>query len=129
MPDWIDTCNINRALDWAGFVYCITNTRSGRAYIGRKYAYALRNGRQVESNWRDYWGSCRTLHADLGHLGEMAFERRILSWYRTRREVNRAEILLMISQDVLGERRLPCGTRAYYNARIWPLRGGWRRQG
>ena len=46
-----------------GFVYCITNTLTGKRYIGRKYFWQLRKprggGRRVksESDWKKYYGA------------------------------------------------------------------------
>ena len=60
--------------DCVGYVYIITNTESGRKYIGKKLAkfskttyktVKLKNGKKkrkkirgkVESDWQEYWGS------------------------------------------------------------------------
>ena len=49
-----------------GFVYLIVNLVNDRKYIGRKYTHITSKGRIVsESNWRNYWGSCKSLNADI----------------------------------------------------------------
>ena len=53
--------------DLYGFVYCITNTKTNRRYIGRKYFWSFRKPpgkkRKVkqESDWKKYYGSCPEL--------------------------------------------------------------------
>ena len=72
-----------------GFVYCITNKIDGRKYIGKKFFWRTKKlpplkGRknkrhvQVESDWRDYWGSCPALLRDIEALGKENFEREII---------------------------------------------------
>ena len=75
--------------DFFGFVYCITNIKSGKQYIGRKYFQQKRKPRggkrrvTSESDWKRYYGSSDELSADRKLLGNAAFKREILSSVRS----------------------------------------------
>ena len=81
--------------EYIGFVYLITNTISGKMYIGKKLSkfakttykvVKLKNGTKkrkkikgkIESDWQDYYGSNDTLKADVIKLGPENFQREIL---------------------------------------------------
>jgi hypothetical protein len=81
--------------DVIGFVYIITNTTTGRRYIGKKLAkfkrtrtkiHTQKNGKRVkkkivtyvDSDWRTYWGSCEQLTKDIAVLGYRSFSREII---------------------------------------------------
>jgi hypothetical protein len=83
--------------DCVGFVYIITNTTSGRKYIGKKLAkfsrttyktVKLKNGKKkkkkirgkIESDWKDYYGSSPNLQADIDTLGTKHFHREIIHY-------------------------------------------------
>lgn len=78
-----------------GFVYLITNSISGKKYIGKKLAkfskttykvVKLKNGTKkkkkikskIDSDWRDYYGSSPNLTTDIELLGKENFKREIL---------------------------------------------------
>jgi hypothetical protein len=69
-----------------GFVYKITNTITGKQYIGKKLFTAAgrkqvkgkRKRIRVESNWRDYYGSNKELLHDVATHGREHFHREIL---------------------------------------------------
>lgn len=78
-----------------GFVYLITNTTTGRKYIGKKLAkfaktrYKMitqKNGKRVkkkirsyiDSDWLSYYGSSEALNKDIELIGKHHFERQIL---------------------------------------------------
>ena len=102
-----------------GFVYLITNTVTGRKYIGRKFYHTYRKKKRVrESNWREYAGSCRPLQEDMQRLGKDKFTFEIICNYKTRGGVVSGEVHFQTDNDVLSPELLPCGERLYYNGQI-----------
>lgn len=72
--------------DNVGFVYIITNTLSGRRYIGKKL-FLFSKTKQVKgkkkrikvpSDWQKYWSSSDEVKADVEKLGEEHFTREII---------------------------------------------------
>lgn len=104
--------------DCVGFVYLITNTISGRKYIGKKLAkfskttyrvVKLKNGNKkkkkirskVDSDWRDYYGSSPNLTADIELLGTDKFTREILYYCSSKAECSYIEAREQFSRKVL----------------------------
>ena len=96
---WLFEGNVVEQLpeDCVGYVYCITNTVTGRMYIGKKLAkfskttyktVKLKNGNKkrkriktkIDSDWQEYWGSNLTLQQDVKDLGADKFKREILHY-------------------------------------------------
>lgn len=88
-----------------GFVYCIENLLTGRLYIGKKKMYntktsvktvTLKNGTkkkkkiktQIESDWREYYGSNTELQEDVKKHGIENFRRNILKMCYTLGEMS-----------------------------------------
>ena len=105
-----------------GFIYKITNLESNKFYIGRKsfvhnkkkkltkkeIAEQTGPGRrsttkveQIDSGWRKYWGSSKDLLADVKLLGEDKFEREILKFCPTKKQLTFYEIQYQIQYSVL----------------------------
>ena len=109
--------------DLYGFVYCITNTTTGRKYIGRKYFWSFRKPpgkkRKVkqESDWKKYYGSCPELKEDIKINGKEIFSREILSVHQTKGLCNYEETKQLFLNNVLSE-SLDTGGPAYYNSNI-----------
>lgn len=109
--------------DHFGFVYCITNTLTGKRYIGRKYFWSLRKprggGRRVksESDWKKYYGSSAELTADRKQFGNLAFKRDILSLHKSKGLTNFEETRQLFLNNVLTE-AMDDGTPAFYNSNI-----------
>ena len=102
-----------------GFVYLITNTVSGRKYIGRKFYHTYKKRKRVkESNWRVYAGSSKPLKEDMQRLGKNKFTFEIICNYKTRGGVVSGEVHFQTDNDVLSPELLPCGERPYYNGQI-----------
>ena len=92
-----------------GFVYCITNLTNGKRYIGKKLL-KFKKSKQVkgkkkrflvDSDWRTYWGSNKTLVADVQALGEHNFRRDILALCASKGECNYFEAKLQFECNVL----------------------------
>lgn len=105
-----------------GFVYLITNLKTGQKYIGKKLAQfkrtkpplkgkKLKRRSTVESDWRDYWGSSDRLNADVASLGPENFTREILYYCTSKAEMSYIEAREQFDRRVLE-------TDEYYNGII-----------
>ena len=111
-----------------GFVYIITNTLSGRMYIGKKLAkfskttyrvVKLKNGTKkkkkirskIDSDWQDYYGSSDELLKDIAHLGQENFRREVLYYCTSKAETSYIEAREQFTRKVLE-------SDDYYNGQI-----------
>jgi len=114
--------------DCVGFVYMITNTVSGRKYIGKKLAkfskttykiVKLKNGNKkkkkirskVDSDWQLYYGSNDELKKDIELLGTDKFKREILFYCKSKAECSYIEAREQFRHQVLE-------SDDYYNGQI-----------
>lgn len=114
--------------DCIGFVYLITNTVTGRKYIGKKLAkfsktsYKVvkqKNGvkkkkkikTKVESDWQTYYGSNDLLNEDVNKLGKDKFTREILFYCKSKAECSYIEAREQFTHKVLE-------STDYYNGQI-----------
>ena len=114
--------------DCVGFVYIITNTISGRMYVGKKLArfkttrykmHTQKNGKKVRkkirgavaSDWQEYYGSSDQLNRDVETLGRDQFQREILYYCRSKAECNYIEAREQFARKVLESDQ-------YYNGHI-----------
>jgi hypothetical protein len=111
-----------------GFVYLITNLKTGQKYIGKKLAQfkrtkpplkgkKLKRRSTVESDWREYWGSSERLQADVAALGPENFTREILYFCTSKAEMSYIEAREQFDRRVLE-------TDEYYNGIINVRVGG-----
>ena len=106
-----------------GFVYKITNKETGKFYIGKKIfkntktkqltkketqSLPIARGRTpskkkiiTESNWKEYWGSSKELLDDIKTLGKDKFERIILDFCLTKKQLTYSEIYHQMVYRVL----------------------------
>ena len=111
-----------------GFVYIITNTVSGRMYVGKKLArfkttrykmHTQKNGKKIRkkirgavaSDWQEYYGSSDQLNRDVALLGRDRFQREILYYCRSKAECNYIEAREQFTRKVLESDQ-------YYNGHI-----------
>jgi hypothetical protein len=111
-----------------GFVYIITNTVSGRMYVGKKLArfkttrykmHTQKNGKKIRkkirgavaSDWMDYYGSSDQLTRDIESLGRDQFRREILYYCKSKAELNYVEAREQFARKVLESDQ-------YYNGHI-----------
>jgi len=114
--------------DCVGFVYLITNTITGRKYIGKKLAkfakttyktIKLKNGNKkkkkirgkIESDWKTYYGSNIELNKDVETLGTNNFTREILHYCKSKAETSYIEAREQFDRKVLE-------SDDYYNGHI-----------
>jgi len=114
--------------DCVGFVYIITNTVTGRMYIGKKLAkfskttyktVKLKNGKKkkkrirgkIDSDWKTYYGSSPNLTADIDTLGTDKFTREILHYCKTKSATSYIEAREQFDRKVLE-------SDDYYNGHI-----------
>ena len=96
---------------YQAFVYIIENLETGRKYIGKKNLFFTRSKKvkgktrrkreRKVSDWRDYWGSSRSLLDDVADLGEDKFRREILHFCKTKGTANYLEMKEQIINEVL----------------------------
>jgi hypothetical protein len=109
--------------DIYGFVYRITHISSGKFYIGKKILFTNRKKRLTkkelaelepkkgkkptfkrdiqESNWKDYYGSSKTLLAEINTLGKLEFKREILTLCKTKKQLTYWEVYHQCVNNVL----------------------------
>ena len=114
--------------DCVGFVYLITNTVTGRKYVGKKLAkfskttyktVKLKNGKKkkkrirgkVDSDWQTYYGSSPNLTADIELLGTDKFTREILYYCKSKSATSYIEAREQFDRKVLE-------SDDYYNGHI-----------
>lgn len=110
-----------------GFIYLITNTLSGKKYIGKKqfhfYRKVLQPGAKrkktiiTESDWQTYTGSSTHLNADIKLLGKDKFRFEIIHICVNKGHLHYMEVDYQVKMGALTS-YLPDGNRAFYNARI-----------
>ena len=127
---WLYQGNLIEELpeDCVGFVYLITNSVTGRKYIGKKLAkfaktyYIVVNQKngikkkkkirsKVDSDWRDYYGSSDELSKDVTTLGKESFTREILHYCTSKAHTSYLEAKEQFDRKVLE-------TTDYYNGQI-----------
>jgi hypothetical protein len=103
---------------YTGFVYIITNTVSGKAYIGKKLSkfsktniktIKLKNGTKkkkkirskIESDWKTYWSSSKEVIDDVKTLGEDKFKREILMFCLSKGTASYFEAKFQMQNEVL----------------------------
>ncbi len=114
--------------EYVGFVYMITNTISGKRYIGKKISkfskityrvVKFKNGTKkkkkirskIDSDWLTYYGSNETLKQDIASLGSQYFTREILHFCKSKAECSYKEAREQFERRVLE-------TDGWYNGHI-----------
>ena len=106
-------------VDYVGMVYLLENTENGRRYVGKKFFHRKKvyhvnkkkKRKQVESDWKSYYGSSEELNSDIDKYGKDNFRREILHLCRTKGECGYLEAKEQFVRDALL-------TDEYYNTWI-----------
>ena len=98
--------------DNIGFVYCITDTRNGLKYIGKKGLISKRKmpplkgmkrkrTKIVETDWATYYGSSETVKMLVEEHGREMFHREILRLCKSKGQMSYYEAKLQFETDCL----------------------------
>lgn len=98
--------------DYIGYVYCITDLRNNKKYIGKKLFISTRRlaplkGKsrkrivKKESDWQDYYGSSEEVKLLVEELGTSNFKREILHLCNTKGELSYMELKEQMDREVL----------------------------
>jgi hypothetical protein len=126
MSEKDNPCSIKSLEDFpencVGFIYLIKNQTTGKIYIGKKSLYSNTNkkltkkeiaeqtgpGRKPtkklvtkESNWKVYMGSSKELLADIKETSEDIYERNILHFCFSKKQLTYYEINYQMKYNVL----------------------------
>jgi len=104
---------------YVSFVYLITNQVTGRKYIGKKLFKFTRSTKkkgkrvkkEVDSDWKDYYGSNKELNEHVELYGKDKFKREILYLCKSKGEASYLEAKEQFARDALL-------TEDYYNTWI-----------
>jgi hypothetical protein len=94
---------------YEAFVYVITNTVTGRKYIGKKLFKFTRTSKkkgkrvkkQIDSDWIDYFGSNKELLSHVDLFGKEKFQREILYLCKSKGEASYLEAKEQFNRDAL----------------------------
>lgn len=92
-----------------GFVYMITNQANGMKYIGKKNFYFSKTKQvkgkkkriKVESDWKEYYGSNKTLVEHVNQYGDDKFIREIIQLCYTKGEMTYYETKHIFAVDAV----------------------------
>lgn len=98
--------------DIIGFVYQITNTKTGKCYIGQKKTWKTitrpplkgktrKRKSSVQSDWMDYYSSGEEVHRQLKTHGPGIFKREILHFAYSKGMLNYLELYEQVVRGVL----------------------------
>jgi len=113
--------------DWYGFLYVITNLKTGQKYIGRKNFHSYtkvkvpgkkrRKSVVKESDWQKYKSSSPYIKEQIKLIGEENLRFEILKTFKTRSGLYYSEVEAQIKNEVLSK-KLPNGEYEYYNDNV-----------
>jgi len=105
-----------------GFVYIITNKKTGKAYIGCKQ-YLLGKGKK-KSKGEVYMGSSKALLEDIKKLGKKHFKFEVIAEYKNKRSLRYYECYYQMKYNVLATVLEGTDEPAFYNSYVG---GKWYR--
>ena len=110
MSDWYNLKDNYK--DYYGFIYIITNLKTGQYYIGKKFFWKqiirkplkgkIRRRRcLIESDWKEYYGSSKELLTDIETQGNQNFKREIIKYCKDKWECSYFEMVEQVKRKVL----------------------------
>jgi len=102
--------------DKFGFVYIITNTKNGKAYVGCKQYYIGKSKKQ--SRWQTYMGSSKYLNEDIKKIGKKYFTFEVIAEYKNKRSLRYYEMYYQVKWNVLTATVEGSDKPAFYNSYV-----------
>jgi len=109
-------------LDKFGFVYIITHTKTGKAYVGCKQYFTGK--KKAPSKWEMYTGSSKYLNEDIKKIGKEHFTFEAIAEYKNKRSLRYYEAYYQMKWDVLTATLKDSDEPAFYNSYVG---GKWYR--
>jgi len=103
-------------LDKFGFVYIITNTKSGKAYVGCKQYFLGKAKKKMK--WETYMSSSKYLKADIKKIGKKHFTFEVIAEYINKRSLRYYEAHYQMKWDVLTSVIEGTDEPAFYNSYV-----------
>ena len=103
-------------LDKFGFVYIITNTKSGKAYVGCKQYFIGK--KKASSKWEMYTGSSKYLNEDIEKIGKKHFTFEVIAEYKNKRSLQYYEAYYQMKWNVLTATIEGSDEQAFYNGYV-----------
>ena len=114
-------------LDKFGFVYIITNTKTGKAYgkayVGCKQYFSMTK-KKTKLKWETYMSSSKYLKADIEKIGKKHFKFEVIAEYKNKRSLNYYEAYYQMKLNVLTATMEDSDDTAFYNSYVG---GKWYR--
>jgi hypothetical protein len=109
-------------LEKFGFVYIITNMKSGKAYVGCKQYFLGKSKKKMK--WETYIGSSKYLKADIEKIGKKHFTFEVIAEYKNKRSLRYYEAYYQMKWNVLTATMKDSDDPAFYNSYVG---GKWYR--
>lgn len=92
-----------------GFVYLIRNLSNGKGYVGKKTFYFQKTKQvkkkkkkiKVESDWKEYWSSSKTIQEEINKNGTKGFKREILYFCKNKSQMSYLELREQMDRRVM----------------------------
>jgi hypothetical protein len=104
-------------LEKFGFVYIITNTKSGKAYVGCKQYFSM-GKKKRKHKWEIYTGSSKYLNEDIEKIGKKHFTFEVIAEYKNKRSLRYYEAYYQMKWNVLTAVIEGTDEQAFYNSYV-----------
>ena len=104
-------------LEKFGFVYIITNIKSGKAYVGCKQYFSM-GKKKRKHKWEIYTGSSKYLNEDIKKIGKEHFTFEVIAEYKNKRSLRYYEAYYQMKWNVLTAVIEGTDKPAFYNSYV-----------